>query len=541
MRAFIYAETENLDIDFYIYNSTNLTDIQASPSHYLVSYSISTYSHESKQITLPALPNPSSSNGDYTLQIYSFRNRLSSCTFLTFEFGLLPGDTVINDLGCPGTLPTPEYPNPSLTFYPNSMTIMQNQDYLFTEYLIDNYLARFPGNQYVFPMSIVSHSNFTLSVMLSFNFIENDFGLRMKDSDNNLISEGRLRSLEDRSSYVNFQSYLLLYLTPGVYSLEIVETLTNYSFLNVTGTPNLCHKFQFYLLSNNDDAVAVIDNVFPSYANNMQVSNDLIIKVEFSVPIVSPALNEWTNFLQSNAPFYLTDTKNNTIYPNITNLELGLQTIIVVFNKSVFQYDETYRLTILAEKFSAHNGTRFSLLDSFSEFIYKTKSCGCGIHGTCGPNEVCICRTPYTGAECLNCIEGYHSAGTVCIENTKCDANSCNGNGKCDDSLGFPVCDCNEGYATLGEEFCSICAYGYSDYPQCYSNSNSSNPYYCDLHLLPTSFDGPGYLGDNGRLYLQDEFFIDISNRKHSITFSLKQDSMVRVYVEPHQVDIDLW
>jgi hypothetical protein len=124
----------------------------------------------------------------------------------------------------------------------------------------------------------------------------------------------------------------------------------------------------------------------------------------------------------------------------------------------------------------------------------------------------------------------------------RCNSTVCNGHGTCVDSQGSPLCYCNAGYASAGDSFCSVCAIGFTSYPNCTRKPDSSQRSdTCTAPLLPGSLDTVGYLGYNGALHLRDDYFIDFENFQHNTFFSLSQNSVLRVYTEPHKVDIDIW
>ncbi len=91
-------------------------------------------------------------------------------------------------------------------------------------------------------------------------------------------------------------------------------------------------------------------------------------------------------------------------------------------------------------------------------------SCGdCGNHGTCDDSSgaaICTCGEGYAGERCAECAPGYHDEGGTCVVDEECLANTCSGNGTCDDSSGAAICTCDEGYS--GER-CAECAPGYHD------------------------------------------------------------------------------
>ena len=46
-------------------------------------------------------------------------------------------------------------------------------------------------------------------------------------------------------------------------------------------------------------------------------------------------------------------------------------------------------------------------------------------------NNKCICKSPYTGEKCMECIDGYFMNNGKCISLNNCNKNFCNGNGNC--------------------------------------------------------------------------------------------------------------
>ena len=58
---------------------------------------------------------------------------------------------------------------------------------------------------------------------------------------------------------------------------------------------------------------------------------------------------------------------------------------------------------------------------------------------------------------------------------------------------------------------------------------------------MPVDLDTIGFLGYNGAVHLRGDYFIDYENFQHNMYFSLAQDSVLRLYTEPHKVDIDIW
>jgi hypothetical protein len=58
---------------------------------------------------------------------------------------------------------------------------------------------------------------------------------------------------------------------------------------------------------------------------------------------------------------------------------------------------------------------------------------------------------------------------------------------------------------------------------------------------LPKTLDSISYLGFDGELHFQGRYAVDFDSFIHDIHFEVKEESAVRFYVAPHEVDIDLW
>lgn len=131
-------------------------------------------------------------------------------------------------------------------------------------------------------------------------------------------------------------------------------------------------------------------------------------------------------------------------------------------------------------------------------------------HGTCaypGTDECvyCLCESAWGGDLCEDCASGYHMLGSQCVVSQTCTNSSCSGHGTCYDSNGYIQCTCDEGFATyrsnttsyflldIEDAYCSICAIGYSGYPDCVADDQELN--LCDNLRIPDNLDTIAYLG----------------------------------------------
>jgi hypothetical protein len=69
----------------------------------------------------------------------------------------------------------------------------------------------------------------------------------------------------------------------------------------------------------------------------------------------------------------------------------------------------------------------------------------------------------------------------------------------------------------------------------------TSNPA-CPYEPLPDTLDTLSGLGFNGELHILGQYYTEfVRGQSKLITFTVKEESAFRMYVEPHYVDIDLW
>ncbi len=83
---------------------------------------------------------------------------------------------------------------------------------------------------------------------------------------------------------------------------------------------------------------------------------------------------------------------------------------------------------------------------------------------------------------------------------------------------------------------------GYYGYPNCKEKpEETEEDASCKAQLLPHTLDTIPYLGYDNEVRLQGYYYIDVAHRYHEIEFRLEQDSLFRMYLQPHWVDVDIW
>lgn len=64
---------------------------------------------------------------------------------------------------------------------------------------------------------------------------------------------------------------------------------------------------------------------------------------------------------------------------------------------------------------------------------------------------------------------------------------------------------------------------------------------HCPFEELPKTLNSISYLDFNNEFHVHQPYLINLTEYQHEITFSLKKDSVFRIYIAPHDVDVDLW
>lgn len=546
LRLFADGGSTDNDIDFFLYaNATGPNDLRQ--------YSLTGASTES--VVWKLMPQPNL----WVLDVYFFRiisRRINACPTFSFAMALRTETRLTQELLCPSPLPVPEVPQASISF--RQSQFISGSNYVFTRERID---ANTQNRTFTYRITLdVPNGNTTILSIISFEFVANDFHLHLVDASNpnNVLAEGKSAPLLARSSYYNFMNVLHGNIeNPGTYYLEIRETgLTNKPF---PASLVKCHRFGLYLSGitwgGNGGSTATVESVLPASGQNLDPARDLTIAVSLTeTPVVAfsnySSYDSLAGYLNAFQFAYLFD-ENVTIgvpriYPSWASLQSNIFTL--TFPAEQFQLGHHYRLDLNVSigAFVTSSGQRFTDEPRNVRHHYAMDVCTCSGRGECVYNATynrnfCICNTGYSGFQCDTCAPNYHYIGTTCQPDVQCTQNFCNGHGTCDDSQGFPQCDCDDGYATNSTDPCTICAFGYSGYPVCTMTDNGDTSRSCTAPLLPTTLDLFAYLGFTGEVHLADSYYIDLDNGGHDMEFSLAEDSAVRFYTAPHWIDIDFW
>eukprot|EP01114_Cavostelium_apophysatum_P014626 TRINITY_DN383_c0_g1_i1.p1 TRINITY_DN383_c0_g1~~TRINITY_DN383_c0_g1_i1.p1 ORF type:complete len:3487 (+),score=923.94 TRINITY_DN383_c0_g1_i1:225-10685(+) len=528
VRFYVHSEAmAQHDLDFFVYSNVNRT------SSSLVMHSIGNDEDESAVTFMKAQGAPA------VINIHVFHlDPAFPCPSFYFEMAMRPASVVRQELLCPITLPAQEVPPAIIDFSQD----IYSDDYIFTKSRI---LGNVNRGKFRYRMTLRASTNTTFAAEIGFDFLANDFSLELREtgSDTQLLSQGESYASDDRDDYFNFINRLEAEIAPGDYYLDIVEDLSGKSNFSL---PDYCHKFTFELTSFTLGGDPTITLVTPPGGTQLNPYMPVIVDINFSEKVRATSLDQTAWVISQSAVYlYAQGNPQARIAPKEARFDSSYRKLTVRFDAQDLSLGDSYVLSISASKFvSDANATPFKFDPSRPYvFIYTMADCSCNGHGYCIPNSVqCICQPGYAGDACDECDEGYHPAADLCYPDDHCQASDCNGHGTCDDSEGYVQCFCDEGYATVSNNWCTICAPGYTGYPNCQPKGDQTDrPDTCKAPLLPTNLNTVNYLGFSGSTHLQGDYYVDIDNLQHEIAFSLSQNSVFRAYAEPHAVDIDLW
>jgi hypothetical protein len=540
VRFFISAGRYD-DIDIFLYRNQSEND--------LIGTSTASGETESGLFFLQPQAEP------YMLDLYFFAiSDAAPCRRFTLEMAIRPSATVHNELLCPVPLPNEATHVPPQTIVLDSARTIGNDSYFFTsEHITRNTSNTWFESVFRYRMRVSAPTGATMRARVGFDFLANNYQLELIDASNDLVVvRSTPRATDERSTYVNFGSFLRYDLAAGKqYYLDLIEDTTDKALQ--LGNVTYCSRFSFQLTADNVGGVPPAGVqphalwVYPSQRDEINPLVDLVTSIYLSDAVVYNAGTDGASFdamMRARNVAYLTvNGSSGAVLVPYAALSTSLRRITLTWNATQLALATTYSLHLALEQLRTVNGTAFARYTD--DVTYTTMSCSCNGHGSCVAQDneyTCSCVSPYTGEECLSCVSGYHGAGSACVPDVPCTPTTCNGHGTCQSVDGVPNCQCDRGFGTTGDAWCSRCQPGFIAYPNCTAlNNNLARSTRCDAPLLPGSLDGVAFLGYIDRVHLSDAYYIDLLHTEHSIRFTLKRESVFRAYAERHQVDIDIW
>ncbi|EFA77852.1 hypothetical protein PPL_09350 [Heterostelium album PN500] len=534
----LYAETSpNNDIDFFVYKN-------ASDPASLIYSSYSSSNVESTLWRIEPQATP------YTLDVNFMRiNNKQTCNTLHFEWAIETVKHLQDDMLCPSPMPNEvdQVPPDTIEFQYGKDVNIGSDGYLFSS-------ARINGNVkndiFRYRMSLEVPSTTMIYAEVGFDFLDNDMDMilysRNQDGSTTQLSTGTNTLPRTTDTAYNFLNIIQYNLTTGNYFLDITENMKINSF-NIT---NACHFFSFHLVGQSfaTGMPPRVLGVLPPGGWNLNPNLPITVNVRFSEQVFYNGTQSLLDYITSKRTVLLTSTTTTglTITPSSAALKRNDKTTLVV---SFFPVNASsaWKLSVDASDFVTTDNEKFSDENTTAVHLYNMFVCQCSNHGDCLATPkgdfVCQCNDPWTGKDCSKCKAGYHGVGNSCAVNVPCAPNNadCNGHGRCNADEGYPECQCTTGYTTTDiGSMCSSCDYGYTGYPNC-TMSDDDRGTLCIAPLLPVDLNSTEYLAFNNRVHIQDNYYLDINTGSHSTLFLLKEQSVLRVYTEPHRADIDLW
>eukprot|EP00004_Rigifila_ramosa_P027827 TRINITY_DN919_c1_g2_i1.p1 TRINITY_DN919_c1_g2~~TRINITY_DN919_c1_g2_i1.p1 ORF type:complete len:3576 (-),score=880.41 TRINITY_DN919_c1_g2_i1:53-9331(-) len=531
VRFFSQPALPDSDIDFYLYNPGNQTWSN------LLEYFVTASAFESGAVTLPPALDP------YQLVVSFYRVRRDVlCPTFHFEFAQKSTETAVDSLLCPITMPAQTVPPSSFAVSPLSPIVYMSDSLLTHEHLFSH------------SIKITVQGNSTLRAAIGFDFLLTTMRLRLLRGST-VVIEGVFAADPDRTHpKFNFKNELVAHgLLSGEYTLTISGKSVNTTEIGFPDTSSPCFHYAFSLEAQSS-SVPTIESVQPSGGTNLNADASLVLTLVFSenfniVGTTSTLSSVLVSHFTENSIVFL--RKNSALTPQSvfpTHIRRTSTSLDLTWVGGSLSGGSSYTLSVNITFFETVAQQPFFIAPHPHTFVFADCRCngrGVCVNGTTINSEnaiVCDCLPPYAGEECLSCMVGYHSVhNNTCVADFKCNQLSCNSHGRCIDTSGSLECECDEGFATLGDNFCSVCAPSFQNYPAC-TPAPEEEDESCFAPLLPTTFDSPAFLSLSDALHIQGFYYLDHLHTRHTITFTLSTErSAFRVYVAKHSLDIDIW
>ena len=428
-------------------------------------------------------------------------------------------------------------------------------------------------------IKLIVNNPITLSIISRYLFISNDISFTITDLKKNYdIANGQwiLSEISNSENDINLFSGLSTLLLKGEYNLKITQNIIPnqliqllYSNKNILDTNKLCFNFNLNLQSIPIEQISEVEKPFffdnvnkiisidPPNTSSQKVNEKMIIYITFNYRISTKLKVLSNNNIPLNQTFYLENTINqNKIYPS--KLALQQNQFQIIFNENSLEFNMCYELKFNLQRLQSSE-LKNQTIKSDYPIIHKycTKTC------ECNPNmnteyscdfitNKCICKLPYTGDLCMECIEGYFLNNGKCISLNNCNKNFCNGNGICikdilnNKNKNNIKCQCKNDF--IGEK-CDKCSNKNKIYPNCenineinYSKSKGSLINFselgrsdndCSFQFIPSNLNNLGYLQLDGNMHISGKYSIkNIKGKNHITLFNLNKISHVKIYIE---------
>lgn len=520
-----------VDLDFNLYNST-----KAANSTYLVKSSRAGGKLEDLRAWLPPLLHDS-----YMVELvtYSIRHQTDvDCPSITLYMASQPVTEVLQDRLCPAS-PNVNLPPTEITFAPGSVNGFPPTSYTIDQVNLAPFLI-WDRWAWSFDISLEVRENTTLQAQVASEFLAYDATLSLSPHGTSITTMATPDSGAKEDFFVRMETLL----SPGLYKLTVSGPMNDALWTGEAGEASTrwCLRFSLDITGTSlDIGIPRIISVSPGSSVGINPVRGLSLVIHFDHLIDVPAAASIQNDVKSQALISLTQ-KGSASRIAVTSCSMSASRTVLYVHFGGLVHDQVYTLNVVAGGFQS-NGTPFQLALEESSYTYAMQSCQCK-NGVCNnATGLCVCNSPaYTGANCSSCAHGYHGFQDQCIADVPCPANFCGAYGNCSTPQGSPVCTCLDGYVSSGSGegvYCDACAVGFDGFPNCQLVAPDSIST-CGLPLLPNSFDGPGGLSLDGTIHLAGRYYLDLVAQRHPIRFTLQQQSVVRVYVEPHAADVDV-
>jgi len=522
LRVF-YQGSPSIDIDFVLF--TNASDPNSA-----IKYALGSDEVES------ALWSISASANDYALalHLYEYQSQAETCPYYQFELALKTIDRVEDELLCPSTLPAPLTPTQTVEVDHQPYSQFSDQFYFTKDFIDDWFKGHENSKVFEYPISINLHQNCSFRALVEFDFLANDFRLVLKQAGSS-VANSLFGLPESSDSYLNFKSEIIVESLPaGEYVLTIYQSQET-SDLDLKD--QFCHRFAFTLDIYPVNTSPTLLYITPEGGDHFDSTENLILTLEFSESVHHPWHADKDDFVILKE----VNSKNikQVVFPVLQEWYYHHTQFVASFPSSDLVAGRTYELKMKLQLFNNTQGETFVFDGEWPVYHFdEITDLECGNHGSLQKGE-CKCDEGYAGQECGDCASGYVPQNEICVPRVPCEHGTCNAHGSCSVVEGVATCSCDHSYSG---EFCDRCADGFTDYPTCtFTNETNDESGRCNAELFPNTFNEPAFIGADGEMDLQGDFYLDLEHGYHDISFSITEDSLFRAYSERHEIDIDLW
>ncbi|OMJ75659.1 hypothetical protein SteCoe_25149 [Stentor coeruleus] len=346
-------------------------------------------------------------NEPYYIVISYVTQKIEECLLFDLTLIIEPVRAVENIIECKLQSHNDLLPPKSLVF-DKSVNIGGDNYAVFDKWIIDESsnlpsgIISTPGkfSQFIYEISLDIKTQGIFSAEIIYDLLTSDFSLHLLQENQELaLSSWETVNEDELGDMLNFASIISgIHLSQGQYKILIKQSLSANHIIHKFSDTSICFPFAFEIefIPKTDSTKNQLILVEPDHLTHHNPSENLFIRLTFSEQIDSVDL------------VLIQISNNENIKPaSIKVLDPGNK-IKAKFLNTGLKPGECYELEIKGQNILTDN-----LKHSFCML-----SCNCNpkANPICTSVLSCICKEPYYGLLCYDCISGYYPKGGQCIE-----------------------------------------------------------------------------------------------------------------------------